>query len=461
MRFVRWATRYASTTLPALADLVERPENLPRLGAKKAPTALDIWLPRATRANLAAVHGSGVWDPSLDDRARYAAIYLLAQNGEAGVMCSVACTDGLARALRALAKDERSRAILAAIEGATPKSYLHGAQFVTEVQGGSDAGTNRVRAEPQKDGSWRLFGQKWFCSNLTADHWLVTARPKGAPEGVRGLALFLVPKRIGRRPNGHVVERLKDKVGTRALPTAELRFEGAHAWPLGALDAGLKNMVGIVLTTSRVHNTLASAALLRTAARHAKAYATTRVAFGRPIAERPLIADVLARVQGEADRCEAGAFALVDTWIAGPREGLAGAWSRVLVSVAKAVTARRASRLTYEAMMVLGGNGIEERFGPLPRLWRDAAIFETWEGPYTLLLMQALEDLQRFEVRGKEDAFLRHGLEAAALPSDAAVLARILEQPGDPQRIHEWQLLAERLWDQFADASLRRLRAVP
>ncbi len=454
--------RDAATRYRELADTTEREDLLPRLADGPGPrTADDVLLPSATVEALGRVHGSGLWRRDVPPAVRYAAVYLLSQNGEWGVMCSVACTDGLHRCLLKLAADDRGRRIVAAIEGATPRRWTHGAQFVTEIQGGSDAGANQVRADPLGDGSYGLHGQKWFCSNLTADHWLVTARPAGAPEGVRGVALFLVPRRIDGKPNGHVVDRLKEKVGTRALATAELTFAGARAWPIGPLDRGLGNMVGLVLTTSRIHNVLGCAAFLRRAVREARGYAAFRTAFGKPLTEHALIAQGLVRLEAAADRTEAGALATVGTWLdaqAPTADDRQRAWARILVSLAKATTARRTPGLVYEAMMVLGGNGIEERFSALPRLWRDSAIFETWEGPYTLLLMQALEDLARFGAGEAWLDLLRRGL-GNGLDSDLeSEVAGVLSDPDNPASVESWGRVAPKLYEAFEDRALDGLR---
>jgi len=454
--------RAAATTLRASADRVERREALPRL-EEPGPwneRARRLVVPDETLANLCALHGSGIWKEATDERARYAAIYLLNQNGEAGVACSAACTDGLARALRALGEDPRSREVLARIERATPADWVHGAQFVTEIQGGSDAATNALRALPAGDGLYALHGPKWFCSNATADYWLVTGRADGAPPGPRGVSLFCVPRERDGAPNGHVFVRLKDKLGTRALPTAEIEFEGALGWPLGALGAGLRHMVGIVLTTSRIHCILASAAASRRAAREAAAYTSFREAFGRKLADHPLVGASLRRIAEGADRAEAGAFATVDAWLAALRPGADEAtrlWARVLVSLAKAVSARAATGRVYEAMMLFGGNGIEERFGALPRLWRDAAIIESWEGPYTLLLMQALDDLARFGIAGREEAFLGFGLGDAADAALASELARILAEPEATDAILAFGELAPRIYGRFEEKALAAL----
>jgi len=445
------------------AERVERRENLPRLEEADPydRRRREVWIPAETRSVLAEVHGSGLWRAGLDERLRYAAVYLLNENGEFGVTCSVACTDGMARVLRAVADDARSREVVERLERATPEDWIHGAQFVTEIQGGSDAATNALRAVPERDGLFALHGQKWFCSNLTADYWLVTARPDGAPAGPRGVALFCVPRERDGGPNGHRVVRLKDKLGTRALPTAEIDFTGARGWPVGALDRGLANMVAIVLTTSRIHNVVAAAAAQRGAVREAVAYAHFREAFGRKIADHPLLGRSLRRVLDRADRAEAGAFATVDAWahaMAHPEDEAGRLWARVLVSLAKAVGTRESPGRIYEAMMVFGGNGIEERFCALPRLWRDAAIMETWEGPYTLLLMRALGDMARFGVAGREEAFLRHGLGDAVDGADARDLAAILAAPEAEPNVLAWGELAPHLYRRFEEKALADLR---
>jgi alkylation response protein AidB-like acyl-CoA dehydrogenase len=449
----------AAGRLRARAEVVERRENLPFVAERSPynrPTG-EVVLPSETWRSLSEIHGSGLWRRDLDERARYAVVYLLNQNGEAGVSCSIACTDGLVRALRTHGSDRRSQALLEGFEKADPDEWIHGAQFVTEIQGGSDAATNAVLAEPMDDELWALRGQKWFCSNCTADYWLVTARVAGAPSGHRGIGLFCVPRLWEGEPNGHRILRLKDKLGTRALPTAELDLEGAIGWPLGALDSGLKNIVATVLVTSRIHNAVAAAGFTRRAFREAHAYAGFRRAFGRRLCEHPMLTASLRRLSETADRTAAGAFATVDAWIASlerPDDADRALWARVLVSVSKAVVTRRTPGHVYEAMMLFGGNGIEERFCALPRLWRDAAILETWEGPYTLLLMRALDDLVKFGVKGRERAFLEFGLGDYLATDDARDLADVLAASDEAEGALLWGELAPKLHARFEERAL-------
>lgn len=456
-REVAWLRHWAKQAAgpwAARADEAEQAPNLPRLAGKGPHDAprQQVVLPAGTVATLGEVHGSVLWHAELDERLRYAAVYLLNQNGEAGVACSVACTDGLLRVLR---KQKAHAALAKRLATMSADAWMHGAQFVTEVQGGSDAGANAVRAEPNGDGSFALHGPKWFCSNPTADWWLVTARPVGAPAGSKGVALFLVESAAG----GWTFERLKDKVGTRALATAEIRFHGARARPVGPLGEGLRTMVADVLVPSRIHNIVAVAAFLRHAEREAAAYAAFRTAFGKRLEQQPLLADVVDRLHGAADRAEAGAFATVDAWLASmaPKaKPEAILLARVLVSLHKAVATRRAPGLLHEAMSILGGNGIEERFSVLPRLWRDSIILETWEGPYTLLLLQALGDLRRGGASGHEAAFVKGWLGKADAEL-AKELAAVLSGGDDRKAMLRWKALAHRLIEAWEDRALRSM----
>ena len=439
--------------LARAADESARPENAPRLRPYDAyhRRVDEIVLPGSTLGALADVAGRerlGVLHG--DPIVFYAKTYLAHQNGEAGVACSLACTDGLSRLLDALGDRPEHREALASLRASSAERVRHGAQFVTEIQGGSDVGANAVRAIRDGD-AWRLHGPKWFCSNVNADWFVVSARPDGAVEGTRGVAIFLVPAYLRDGDairNGYTIDRLKDKLGTRELATAEVTFDGALGWAIGPLDRGVANLVDIVLTASRIACVLYAAATLRQAERVAGAYASFRTAFGRPIADFALVRRTLDEIALARARALAVAFELVRLWPS--RAGTAEADDfRVLLSLAKPVITRRASTLAHDAMMLLGANGIEERFSPLPRLVRDAAVMETWEGPHNVLFAQALRDLVRLKVdaadfaariAGREDDALAAALrdvstasanEAQAMPLVQAAAARVVDALGD------------------------------
>jgi len=430
--------------LRALAEESARPENAPRLRPRDAyDRRVDaIELPASTLEALAIAEGDArLGTVHADPFVHYAMVYLLAQNGEAGVACSVACTDGLVRALDALGDRPVHTAVAAAVRASSAERYVHGAQFVTEIQGGSDVPANRVRAVAEGD-AWRIHGPKWFCSNINADWFLVTARPDGGPVG-----LFLVPayardaeregpagaEEGGGERNGYVIQRLKDKLGTRELATAEVAFEGTRAWAVGPVERGLANLLRYVLTPSRFACVLFAAAALRSAERIAGGYATFREAFGHAIADYPLVARTLAEIREARSQALGCAFELLRLWRAAEASDYRGREAvdfRILLSLAKPVLTRRATTLLHDAMMLLGGNGIEERFSPLPRLYRDAVIMETWEGPHNVLFTQALRDMIRFDVEA--GAFVQRLTGSHLREVEAALGAALAAASGRP-----------------------------
>jgi len=444
--------------LARLAEESARPENAPRLRPFDAwhRRIDEIVLPASTHAALAVVAGrERLGAQHGDPFAFYARTYLAHQNGEAGVACSLACTDGLTRLLAALGDGPRHHAALAAMRGSSVERVVHAAQFVTEIQAGSDVGANAVEAIPDGDG-FRLRGAKWFCSNINADWFLVSARPRGAPAGSRGVAIFLVPAHLNEgdaKRNGHTIDRLKDKLGTRELATAEVSFDGAIGWPIGPLDRGLANLVDHVLTTSRIACVLYAAATLRQCERIVGAYTRFRTAFGRPIGDYAPVRHSLGEITAARERALAAAFELVRLWPA--REGTTDAADfRVLLSLAKPVLTRRASELAHDAVLLLGANGIEERFSPLPRLYRDAAVMETWEGPHNVLFAQALRDLVRLRVEPGDFAARVSGRANDPLAAAVQALQQASGQEGDAML--RMPALAARVVDALGDRVLKR-----
>lgn len=458
--------KFVASSASACADAADRPDALPTLrpfDAFGVPDPVGVEVHHSVKRVLAAALRAGVaTEPNV--WLRYGLAYLQGQVGESGVVCPLACTDGLVRALKELEGGPETAAALSHILTQAPGGPVHGAQFVTEAQGGSDAATNTMRAVPQPDGSYRMYGRKWFCSNLWAQYWAVTARPDGAPEGPRGVGLFVVPREdpVGTN-SGWTADRLKDKLGTRALPTGEIRFHGAVAWPIGSLSSGLSNTVRIVLSTSRFWNALAAGAALRQAERVVHAYAGFREAFGQTISEFPLVAWTMRTLTEERRRYTAASFETLAAWEAAEADGATAdeqARHRVLMMLAKTCATRRSTQRIHDAMMVLGGNGIEERFSPLPRLWRDGAILETWEGPHGLLLGRSMLELRKFGAADDPGGWTRLllGAEATAAVADplAARLSTILREPDPIAQVLGFRDWAADLYDAMGDLAAIR-----
>jgi alkylation response protein AidB-like acyl-CoA dehydrogenase len=338
-----------------------------------------------------AVWASGIVDAEPLEQAGL--FFLLTHAGEGGHACPVTCTAGLIRALRLHGSHELRERFLPPLLETDYDRCQRGAQFLTEEHGGSDVGANLTRAV--RDGDvWRLYGEKWFCSVADADQFVVTARPEDAAEGTPGIGCFLVPREVDRPPNGFTIRKLKDKLGTRALATGEIVFDGAVAYPIGALEDGFRIAAGVVLNTSRWLNAVGSAAVMRRAYLEAAAFARERVAFGQPIVEFPLVRESLAVMRVEAEAALASSLE-VTRLVDSSDEGDV-AYHRILVNANKFSTSAAATRAIRRGIEVLGGNGTIEDFSVLPRLWRDAIVFESWEGTHNVLCAQVARDLERF-----------------------------------------------------------------
>lgn len=318
--------------------------------------------------------------------------YQLAQHGEAGHTCPFACTAGMikiAQLATGLPPEWLERLL-----DPNYDTHFHGAQFLTEVQGGSDVGANALVAK-QDGAEWTLHGEKWFCSVADAQLFLVTARPEGAANGTRGVTAFIVPRNLADGSVNHfTLRRLKYKLGTRSMASSEIDFNGARAWPVG----DFRRVVEVVLNTSRLYNATCSAGMMQRAYREADSYARTRIAFGAPILQFAGIAATVARLRTEAYAARASTFLLVDLadQIAKGTASEADqqAW-RMLVNLNKYWTAYIGTGAIRDAIEVLGGNGAIEEFTVLPRLLRDSIVCEAWEGGHNILCAQALRDSQR------------------------------------------------------------------
>ncbi len=335
--------------------------------------------------------------------------YLFALNGETPHLCAVACSAGLIKAIQRCGDDWMREVAMPRLVESDYDRRLHGAQFLTEVQGGSDVGTNacvarQVPGEPQW---WRLTGEKWFCSNASADLYAVSARPEGAAGGTSGLGLFLVPRRLQDGSlNGVVIRRLKDKLGTRPLPTAEVDFHDALACQLGSLADGFRLMMGVIINTSRLGIGVTSSGLMRRAFLDALRYARIRRAFGRPLEEFPAIRQILA----EMHALGLGGLAftlfvakLEDDLVLAGRRPEDEPLFRTAINILKYVSSVDAARVVHHGIEVLGGNGTIEDFSVLPRLYRESIVHESWEGPHNTLMAQILRDIRRSKMH---EAFL-------------------------------------------------------
>lgn len=306
--------------------------------------------------------------------------------------CPLAMTDGAARALLAAGSDELVRRAVPHLTSRDPATFWTSGQWMTETAGGSDVGNTETAARRGDDGTWRLYGRKWFTSAATSQMALTLARPEGNPPGGRGLALFYLETRGGDGGmNGIRVDRLKDKLGTRKLPTAELTLDGAVATPVRGLDGGVRN-IAPMLNVTRTWNAVSAAALMRRAVALARAYAPLRRAFGAPLAGLPLHVDTIAGAQAEFEGALHLTFRVVGLLgraEAGELDDDGRALLRILTPIAKLTTARQSVAVASEVVESFGGAGYVEDTG-LPALLRDAQVLTIWEGTTNVLSLDTL-----------------------------------------------------------------------
>ncbi len=310
------------------------------------------------------------------------ALLVLLSQAEAGVMCPLSMTYASIPSLRhspELAAEWEPR-----ILDSNPETGALIGMAMTEKQGGSDVRANTTRAEPLGGGMYEITGHKWFCSHPVSDAFLVLAQASG------GLSCFLLPRELpdGSR-NGFHIQRLKDKLGTRALASAEVEFDAATAWLIGEEGRGVPTIIDMVNHT-RLDCVLGSAAGMRKGVAEATHHAANRSTFGKLLIEQPLMQNVLADLCVESEAATQLAIRLARAY--DPGEDVA--FRRLATAVAKYWVCKRATPHAVEALECLGGNGYVEEF-PLARLLRDSPLNSIWEGSGNVIALDVLRGLYR------------------------------------------------------------------
>jgi len=316
--------------------------------------------------------------------AGFALGYLFAM-AEEGLFCPLCMTDGVARVLTRHATHDQVMRVVPHLTSRDMETLWTGGMFLTERVGGSDVGVNETVARNGSDGTWRLFGHKWFCSNVDAQAVLVTARIEGAGQGTRGLGTFLMLSRENLETGRMRIERLKDKLGVRSMATGEVTLDGAYAEHVGTFGP-----ITDMLNLSRLYNAVASVAAIGRAVYEARHFIERRYVFGRPVIQWPLAQETFLDLEAE----HAAALALTFEAVAALARADAGDAEaakllRILTPIAKAVTGKIVVPCVSEAMELIGGSGYIEE-SPLPRILRDGQVFPIWEGTTNILVLDAV-----------------------------------------------------------------------
>ncbi|MFB6467443.1 acyl-CoA dehydrogenase family protein [Cytobacillus sp. Hz8] len=333
----------------------------------------------------------------------YAQGYLLS-HAEPGFYCPVTLTMATAYLIDHYADDALRAKYLPHVVSTGEVEMFEGATFLSERQGGSDVGANEVKAVLEEDGTYRIYGEKYFGSNAgQCGVAMILARIEGAPNGTKGLSLFLVPwRKEGTSELNHIeIRRLKDKLGVRAVPSAEVLFNGAEAHLVGNPKKGFYYMME-ALNLSRICNAVASLGIMQRSYLEARNYAVTRHTFGHYLADFPMVKETLVKMAAKQEVETSAVFSLIslfDEMTANPENVSIKeeAMNRLLIALLKMETAEVAIHFAHEAIEMRGGNGYMEDF-VTPRLLRDAQVLTVWEGTANILGLEVLRLIEKFNV---------------------------------------------------------------
>jgi putative acyl-CoA dehydrogenase len=399
----QWGEAVGSAETYELADMANRhpPElrSFDRRGERiDEVTFHPAWHTLMQRAMQAGEHCAPWRESHAGAQVARAAMYYLHAQVENGTQCPLTMTYAGVPVL------ERHAASLPSFAAAWPRAVL-GTTYdpralpidakrsaligmgMTERQGGSDVRANLTRAEPQRDGTWRIHGHKWFFSAPQCDAHLVLAQSD------HGLGCFLMPRVApdGTR-NGIRLNRLKDKLGNRSNASAEVEFDGAVAFAVGAPDRGIATILEMVQYT-RLDCVIGSAGIMRAAVAWAVHHARHRRTFGRTLIDHPLMTNVLADLAIESEAALTLAMFLARS-VEHDADPALRAVARVVTPAAKYWVCKRAISVAAEAMEAFGGNGnIEE--APLARFYREAPVNSIWEGSGNVVCLDVLRALRR------------------------------------------------------------------
>ncbi|MCU0676560.1 MAG: acyl-CoA dehydrogenase family protein [Myxococcota bacterium] len=350
---------------------------------------------------IAAQHGvvAAAYDPRFGKHARvhqFALAYLYSPSSDT-FACPLAMTDGAAKTLLRSGNQELIARAVPRLTSRDPATFWTSGQWMTESTGGSDVGLSETVAV-NEDGQWRLYGRKWFTSAAASQMALTLGRPEGNPPGGHGLALFYVECRDEQgRLRNISLNRLKEKLGTKKLPTAELMLQGTPATLVTCETTGGVRGITPMLNVTRTWNAVTAVCSMRRGLALARDYAKRRFAFGAHLIDKPLHADTLAGLQAELEGAFHLTFQIVELLGKEEHGELTedeAALLRLLTPIAKLTTGRQVVAVMAEVLEAFGGAGYVEDTG-IPTLYRDAQVLSIWEGTTNVLSLDTLRALAR------------------------------------------------------------------
>ena len=381
----------------------------------------------ATEAGLHGTPYAAAEQASGHAHVQRAAAFMMFTELEPAILCPISMTYAVAPALRdnpAIHRDWapklEARAYDPVLKVWRDKAGVTMGMGMTEKQGGSDVRANTTQAAHDGRDDWgeryRLTGHKWFFSAPMCDAFLVLAQAPG------GLSCFFLPRILpdGTR-NGLRIQRLKDKLGNKANASSEVEFDGATAWLVGEEGRGVPQILAMG-TMTRLDCSLGTSGLMRQALSQAIHHTDQRMAFGKLLAEQPLMQNVLADLAIESEAACALAMRVARSFDQqdDAREQLL---SRVLTPISKFWICKRGSLFAQEAMECLGGNGYVEEGGAgiQARIYREMPVNSIWEGAGNIMALDVLRAMRKGDVT---DALMQ---ELAPARGQHAALDRMID----------------------------------
>jgi acyl-CoA dehydrogenase len=356
--------------------------------------------------------GAFGWPDKMGALIKYAIQYMFVQS-EFGLMCPVSATDTSAYLVGKYATPDIRARYFPRMTANKYADMVTGAQFMTEQLGGSDVGNIEVEARLDGD-TWRIYGNKWFCSTTDGGLIMLLARPEGAEGGSRGLSLFAVPRtREDGSRNGYRIVRLKPKLGSKSMASVEVTFEGAEAYLLGQQNMGLKHMLDMV-NLSRLSHGVRAAAMMRRCLNETMAVARNRFTFGERLVNHPLMRRQIMKTMVPTEQAlSAFMFTASIMERADGGDDAAQRALRIITPLLKGRMSRDNVKVATAALEARGGNGYIEEWVNA-RLVRDAHLGVVWEGTSSIVALdvtkRAIRKSQAHEALGQE---LKNAVEAA------------------------------------------------
>ena len=355
------------------------------------------------RSGITNLNTNPAWNRPFHIHHRYAGLFLSAMQGEAGLNCGLGMTEGLINLLKNVGTPQQRERWLPRLTDPDSDWHFTVGQFMSERVGGSNIGANRTVAYPRPDGTYKLVGEKWFCSN-PGELWVSTARIADT----NTIGVFLVSRiKTNGEINGHHILRKKNKLGARANLTLEMEYQDVEAEALGQPRHGLANLMRYLVNNTRVQMAFLSAGCSRRAFLEAREYTRTREAYGQKVIDFPSVGRTLLTLQTLSCAMELAVHRNLELYEA------KNPASRFLTQWLKSKCSSTNSYIIREASMLHGANGTFQDFTVLPRLYVDGFMQEFWEGTHNIIAGHSIKAFFAPRVRRAFEAEIENNLAIA------------------------------------------------